>query len=221
MTRHAKASRHWHASSRVGVQPRCSQARTPLGKPGATTHLEVGERAPGHRADAVHPELLSRGECALDRRAGAILTIRLISARSPRPCDAHRAHQWSRAHRSRARHRIARCCSTAESIVAIASADDPRVAAAATRDLQGNLLLPGFIDTQVNGGGGVLFNDDPSVEAIRAIGAAHRALRYDWVSADTHQRRPRSCRASRRGRAGSHRRRACRACSAFTSKARF
>ena len=26
----------------------------------------------------------------------------------------------------------------------------------------------------MNGGGGVLFNDSPSVEAIRAIGAAHR-----------------------------------------------
>jgi N-acetylglucosamine-6-phosphate deacetylase len=36
------------------------------------------------------------------------------------------------------------------------------------------LLAPGFIDIQVNGGGGVLFNDAPSVEAIRAIGAAHR-----------------------------------------------
>lgn len=36
------------------------------------------------------------------------------------------------------------------------------------------LLAPGFIDVQVNGGGGVLFNADPSVDAIRAIGAAHR-----------------------------------------------
>ena len=45
----------------------------------------------------------------------------------------------------------------------------------ATRvDLRGNLLLPGFIDSQVNGGGGVLFNDSPSVEAIRQIGRAHR-----------------------------------------------
>lgn len=41
-------------------------------------------------------------------------------------------------------------------------------------DLDGGTLVPGFIDTQVNGGGGVLFNDDPSVEAIAAIGAAHR-----------------------------------------------
>jgi N-acetylglucosamine-6-phosphate deacetylase len=28
-------------------------------------------------------------------------------------------------------------------------------------DLAGGWLLPGFIDTQVNGGGGVLFNDTP------------------------------------------------------------
>jgi len=41
-------------------------------------------------------------------------------------------------------------------------------------DLAGGLLVPGFIDTQVNGGGGVLFNDAPSVESITAIGAAHR-----------------------------------------------
>lgn len=40
-------------------------------------------------------------------------------------------------------------------------------------DLDGGWLVPGFIDTQVNGGGGVLFNDDISVEAIAAIGAAH------------------------------------------------
>ena len=36
------------------------------------------------------------------------------------------------------------------------------------------LLAPGFIDIQVNGGGGVLFNDTPTVDGIRAIGAAHR-----------------------------------------------
>ncbi len=40
--------------------------------------------------------------------------------------------------------------------------------------LDGGLLLPGFIDTQVNGGGGVLFNDDPSPQAIGRIGEAHR-----------------------------------------------
>ena len=41
-------------------------------------------------------------------------------------------------------------------------------------DLGGGTLVPGFIDTQVNGGGDVLFNDDPSAAGIAAIGAAHR-----------------------------------------------
>jgi N-acetylglucosamine-6-phosphate deacetylase len=41
-------------------------------------------------------------------------------------------------------------------------------------DLMGRLLAPGFIDTQVNGGGGALFNDEPTPETIRTIGAAHR-----------------------------------------------
>jgi N-acetylglucosamine-6-phosphate deacetylase len=38
----------------------------------------------------------------------------------------------------------------------------------------GAILAPGFIDLQVNGGGGVLLNDDPSAEAMRAIARAHR-----------------------------------------------
>lgn len=41
-------------------------------------------------------------------------------------------------------------------------------------DLSGLMLLPGFIDCQVNGGGGVLFNEQPTIGGIRAIGAAHR-----------------------------------------------
>ncbi|NOW45838.1 N-acetylglucosamine-6-phosphate deacetylase [Novosphingobium sp. SG751A] len=40
-------------------------------------------------------------------------------------------------------------------------------------DLQGGYLLPGFVDTQVNGGGGVLFNDSPTVDGVAAIAAAH------------------------------------------------
>lgn len=43
------------------------------------------------------------------------------------------------------------------------------------RSVQG-LLAPGFIDVQVNGGGGVLFNDIRTPEGIRRIGAAHRAF---------------------------------------------
>jgi N-acetylglucosamine-6-phosphate deacetylase len=59
-------------------------------------------------------------------------------------------------------------------ILAVLPQDDARCRAAEPYDLGGGLLLPGFIDLQVNGGGGVLFNDAPSVESIRAIGAAHR-----------------------------------------------
>ena len=38
----------------------------------------------------------------------------------------------------------------------------------------GAWLAPGFIDTQVNGGGDVLFNDEPSPKGIAAIVRAHR-----------------------------------------------
>lgn len=41
-------------------------------------------------------------------------------------------------------------------------------------DLSGRRLVPGLIDTQVNGGGGVLFNDAPSVKTLRTLGEAHR-----------------------------------------------
>ena len=41
---------------------------------------------------------------------------------------------------------------------------------------EGAWLAPGFIDCQVNGGGDVLFNDDPTPEAIERIVAAHRTL---------------------------------------------
>jgi len=43
-------------------------------------------------------------------------------------------------------------------------------------ELQGGKLVPGFIDIQVNGGGGVLLNDGPSVDAIRTICDAHFAF---------------------------------------------
>lgn len=45
-----------------------------------------------------------------------------------------------------------------------------------TIDLRGNLLAAGFIDAQVNGGGGVLFNDAPTVETIRRMAQVHASF---------------------------------------------
>ncbi|MFT4248179.1 MAG: N-acetylglucosamine-6-phosphate deacetylase [Pseudomonas sp.] len=59
-------------------------------------------------------------------------------------------------------------------IAALVATDDPRVAAAQRVDLHGGTLLPGFIDIQVNGGGGVLFNNDTSPEGLAAIARGHR-----------------------------------------------
>ncbi|PRY26327.1 N-acetylglucosamine 6-phosphate deacetylase [Aliiruegeria haliotis] len=43
-------------------------------------------------------------------------------------------------------------------------------------DLGGGTLAPGFIDLQVNGGGGVMFNDAPTVETLRTMAEAHASL---------------------------------------------
>ena len=45
---------------------------------------------------------------------------------------------------------------------------------AETLDLGGGVLAPGFVDWQVNGGGGHLFNAAPAPETIAAMAAAHR-----------------------------------------------
>jgi N-acetylglucosamine-6-phosphate deacetylase len=59
-------------------------------------------------------------------------------------------------------------------IAAVVPRGDARVRTMPAHDLRGSLLAPGFIDCQVNGGGGVLFNDAPQVQTIRQIAAAHR-----------------------------------------------
>jgi len=43
-----------------------------------------------------------------------------------------------------------------------------------TRLQPGAFLAPGFVDLQVNGGGGVLLNDRPTADGMRAIARAHR-----------------------------------------------
>ncbi|WP_435168909.1 N-acetylglucosamine-6-phosphate deacetylase [Falsirhodobacter sp. 1013] len=63
---------------------------------------------------------------------------------------------------------------------AVLVVEDGRVARIA-RDVPGaqrvaGWILPGLVDLQVNGGGGVLFNNDPSAEGLARIRAAHARL---------------------------------------------
>ena len=58
-------------------------------------------------------------------------------------------------------------------IAAVTSRNDVPPAARKV-DLHGALLLPGFVDVQVNGGGGVLFNDASNIDDVRRLAAAHR-----------------------------------------------
>ena len=59
-------------------------------------------------------------------------------------------------------------------ITAVGALDAP-TAETEVIDLNGDYLVPGYIDVQVNGGGGVLFNDQPTLEGVRTIADAHRA----------------------------------------------
>ncbi len=60
-------------------------------------------------------------------------------------------------------------------IAAILSADAV-VPGASTVELGGGTLAPGFVDLQVNGGGGVMFNDAPDVATLARIAGAHARL---------------------------------------------
>ena len=58
-------------------------------------------------------------------------------------------------------------------ITAMRPADEPRADAAPY--LQSDCIAcPAFVDLQVNGGGGRLFNNEPTPEALTAIATAHR-----------------------------------------------
>lgn len=43
-------------------------------------------------------------------------------------------------------------------------------------DRRAHLVMPGCVDLQVNGGGGVMLNDQPSADTMRRMSAAHRRL---------------------------------------------
>ena len=57
----------------------------------------------------------------------------------------------------------------------VTGAPVPRTSLPAARDVPG-ILAPGFVDLQVNGGGGVLLNQTPTPDGMAAIAAAHRRL---------------------------------------------
>lgn len=54
-------------------------------------------------------------------------------------------------------------------------ADEANLAGARVTRLAGGTLAAGFIDLQVNGGGGVMFNDAPTAATVATIGRAHGA----------------------------------------------
>lgn len=62
-----------------------------------------------------------------------------------------------------------------ERIIAVGGAPEGEIV-----DLEGSLLVPGFIDLQVNGGGDVLLNDDPDATTMARIADAH--LRFGTTS---------------------------------------
>src|SRR5690606_2088128 len=60
-------------------------------------------------------------------------------------------------------------------VAAVLRPEEPARGAAVV-DLGGGLVAPGFVDIQVNGGGGVMFNDAPEVATLRRMAAAHARL---------------------------------------------
>lgn len=62
-----------------------------------------------------------------------------------------------------------------DTIAAVLPAD-ATVPGARRQHLSGGILAPGFVDLQVNGGGGVMFNDAPEPETLVRIAEAHARL---------------------------------------------
>ncbi len=61
-----------------------------------------------------------------------------------------------------------------DQILYVGREPDPAVVVGQTRDMKNARLVPGFIDVQVNGGGGALLNKQTTREGIRTIARAHR-----------------------------------------------
>lgn len=61
-----------------------------------------------------------------------------------------------------------------DTISAVAPVSDAAHGGGDRVELGEDILVPGFVDVQVNGGGGALFSDAPTPDTIERIGAAHR-----------------------------------------------
>ena len=69
-----------------------------------------------------------------------------------------------------------RALTFADGVIRDIVAEDAVPADARITQLAGGTLAAGFIDLQVNGGGGVIFNNAPTAATIATIGRAHRAF---------------------------------------------
>ena len=63
-----------------------------------------------------------------------------------------------------------------DGVVTVFDRDDRVAPAGEEIDLAGDILAPAFVDLQVNGGGGVMFNDAPTPETLAIMAAAHAGL---------------------------------------------
>ena len=63
-----------------------------------------------------------------------------------------------------------------DGVVTALDRDDKVAAAGETIDLAGDILAPAYVDLQVNGGGGVMFNDAPTAETLAVMAEAHAGL---------------------------------------------
>ncbi len=63
-----------------------------------------------------------------------------------------------------------------DGVIAALDRDDRVAAAGEAIDLAGDILAPAYVDLQVNGGGGVMFNAAPTPETLARMAEAHRGL---------------------------------------------